>query len=440
MENETPLINLPPLHDPAKAKRQQILKVVIAIFILVVLAFCVFLVVDELQMRRLDAESVILQDDLNVKFGQPTKVSDFLVELKGSLVDDHKINTEALGEQEITFEYINYKNRKRKHHFTIKVVDTTKPKVYGGIAYTVPVNYEGDLTDLMLSGDDLDDHPQREVTGDYDLSIAGSYNLKYIVTDASGNYTEWPFILHVVVPSDDEEVDIPDEEPEKLDFKTVIKDYRTAKTRVGIDVSNWQSEIDWAKVKAAGAEFAFIRLGYQNDFDGEYVLDKRFTENIQGALAVGLPVGVYFYSYANSLDQARQQAEWVAEQINDYQVELGVAYDWENWSEFNHAGVSFYTLNQSAKTFIDTLENLGYQGLLYGSKSYLESFWNLPDYDKWLAQYYDRPTYTGSFRFWQMSDQGKIDGINTDVDIDIMYLDENWFYDYISTTHPACVL
>lgn len=426
MENETPLINLPPLHDPAKAKRQGILKLVISILILIVLAFCIFLVVDELQMRRLDKESVTLRDNLSVKFGQPTKVSDFITELQGSMVDDHEINTETLGEQEITFEYINSKNRKRKQHFTIEVIDATKPKVYGSIAYTVPINYEGDLTDLMLSGDDLDDHPQREVSGEYDLSIAGSYDLKYIVTDASGNRTEWPFILHVVAPTpDDDPDDFPNTEPEKLAFKTVIKDYKTAKTKIGIDVSNWQGEIDWAKVKAAGAEFAFIRLGYQTDFDGEYILDKRFTENIQGALAVDLPVGVYFYSCANSIAQAKQQAEWIAEQIQDYEVKLGVAYDWENWSDFNHAGVSFYTLNQSAKIFIDTLENLGYQGLLYGSKSYLESFWNLPDYDKWLAQYYDRPTYTDNFKFWQMSDQGQIDGIDTDVDIDIMYLDEN---------------
>lgn len=402
-------------------KHRKLLTIIICVVALLIVILGAWIIIDAAENRRLDAESVVLADDLKIVFGDEAKVSDFLAELKGSMVDDHAVATDALGAQEVTFEYINARNRKRQAKFTIEVVDITPPEVYGGTYYAVPQGYDGDLTALMISGDDLDDHPRREVLGDYDLSQPGVYELEYTVTDASGNQMVHPFTLEVVAPSDDE--DEPESTPasEKLAFRDVIKNYKTASTEIGIDVSSWQGEIDWPAVKKAGAEFAFIRLGYQKDYDGEYVVDQRFVENITGAHAAGLPVGVYFYSCANSLDQARQQAAWVLDQIKNYDVELGVAYDWENWSDFNDAGVSFYTLNKSAQTFLDLMHDAGYGGLLYGSKNYLDAFWGLPGYQIWLAQYYHRPTYTGEFKLWQMSDHGRIDGIKTDVDIDVLY-------------------
>ena len=118
---------------------------------------------DEQANRRLDAESVHLKSDLRIEFGSEAKVSDFLESLNGSLVNDHTVNTDTLGETEVTFEYINSKNRRRKISFTIDVADLVEPTIYGLNAYTVYCSYTGDLTDLMLSGDDLDDTPNREI-------------------------------------------------------------------------------------------------------------------------------------------------------------------------------------------------------------------------------------------------------------------------------------
>lgn len=407
----------------ATIKHRKLLTIIICVAVLLVVIFGAWIIIDAAENRRLDAESVVLEDDLKIVFGDEAKVSDFLAELKGSMVEDYAVSTDTLGAQEITFEYINARNRKRQAKFTIEVVDITPPEVYGGTYYTVLEGYEGDLTALMISGDDLDDHPRREVLGNYNLNQPGIYELEYTVTDASGNQMVHPFTLEVVAPSASEPVTSKsNSESEKLAFKDVINKYKTASTQIGIDVSSWQGEIDWSAVKKAGAEFAFIRLGYQTDYDGEYVVDQRFVENITGAHAAGLPVGVYFYSCANSLDQARQQAAWVLEQLKGYDVELGVAYDWENWSDFNDAGISFYTLNKSAQTFLDLMHDAGYNGFLYGSKNYLDAFWDLPGYQIWLAQYYHRPTYTGEFKLWQMSDYGRIDGIKTDVDVDVLYL------------------
>lgn len=369
--------------------------------------------------RRLDAESVALVADLTVGFDAEVRVSDFLEKLDGELVDDVLIETTELGMKEVGFEYINIRGRRRPYSFTIEVVDEVAPVIYGVNSYTVARGYAGDLTDLMLSGDDLDDQPVRKVVGEYDLNKVGRYELEYTITDASGNETRQNFVLNVVEPtgtSGSTSTARP-----KYDFAEATTDHKTKQAKIGIDVSSWQGEVDWQKVKQAGAEFAFIRLGYQTDYGGEYVLDKYFKQNIAGALVVGLPVGVYFYSYADSVDQARAQATWVREQLEEYEVELGVAFDWEDWKNFNQVGMSFRTINQVAKTFVDEVAAGGYQGLLYGSKNYLEKIWQPEGVGVWLAQYYDRVTYDGEYRFWQLSDTGRIDGVRGDVDIDVWY-------------------
>ncbi len=212
---------------------------------------------------------------------------------------------------------------------------------------------------------------------------------------------------------------------QKLPLKEVVQKHKTSTTKIGVDVSQWQGKIDWPAVKDAGIEFAFIRLGYQTKFNSEYTLDPFFHQNVQAAQAAGLPIGIYFYSYADTVEQAKDQAEWIAEQISDYNIELGVAFDWESWSEFNIANMSLYTINKVATTFLDTLESFGYNGVLYSSKVYLERIWQPNNYPVWLAQYYDRVTYDGDYWIWQMSNTGQVTGINGDVDLNIMYLDKN---------------
>lgn len=246
----------------------------------------------------------------------------------------------------------------------------------------------------------------------------GTYNLTYVVTDSSGNKTEKLFSLIV-----NEKTDITNPPPkeEKLDIANVIREYKTNKTKIGIDVSKWQGDINWEEVKNAGVEFVMIRMGYQTDYDGEYVIDPYFEKNIEGAKSVGLPVGAYFYSYSKSVYQAKEQAEWVRDNLKNYELDLPVAFDWESFSSFNTAGMSLYTINKSASVFMDTLEEAGYEGMLYSSKTYLEKIWYPTKHPVWLAQYINKATYEGKYSIWQMSSIGKVPGINGDVDIDIMY-------------------
>ncbi len=393
-----------------------ILIAIIGIFVGILIAH------DIAENRRLDATSVTFKDAeyLTIPFGMEAKVSDFIEHLSGSMVDDFAIPTDTLGSQDITFEYINIKNRRRKKTFTITVADVTPPRVFGQNAYTVARGYEGDLTNLMLSGDDLDDHPIREIVGKYDLNQVGKYSLEYRITDASGNSTSHPFTLNVIEPTPNTGNTSAPTTNTGTPIKEIIQQHKTASTKIGIDVSSWQGDIDWSKVKATGVEFAFIRVGY--GYNNENFLDAKFQANIEGATAAGLPVGVYFYSYADNTAEAEAQAEWVHAQIQNYPVELGVVFDWEDWSNFNQYDMSFRTLNQVAQTFLDTAACYGHQTTLYGSKYYLEQFWQ-PITPVWLAQYYDTATYGGEYWIWQLTDSGNVNGISGNVDVNVMYLD-----------------
>ncbi len=406
-------------HTKLDTIRQHKVAIIFTILGILLAAFSIWLIFDAIDTRRVDAEAVTLKDTLIIEFNQPVKASDFIANLNGEYITDPEIDTTQLGRAIVRFEYFNLKHKKRHLDFDIEVIDTTAPIIYGQNAYSVPVGYEGDLVNLMLSGDNIDDHPTRTIIGEYDVNRAGAYPLQYAITDSSGNQALHNFVLNVISPNSSPSTSAT--EITRLPIANIIRDYKTDQTRVGIDVSSWQGEINWQEVRDAGVEFAFIRLGYQVDFGSEYKLDPKFEDNIRGALHVGLPVGVYFYSCADSVGEAKRQAEWILRQVGNYKLELGIAFDWEEWSDFNRANMSFYTLEKTANTFLETVEAAGYNGLLYGSKNYLTRFWQNNTYAVWLAQYYHRPTYEKPFQFWQLSDSGVVPGINGPVDLDIWY-------------------
>ncbi len=398
---------------------------IIGISIIVIVATATGLLIwaykEEQENKRIDAEAVTLKEDLTIEFGKKAKVSDFIQNLNGTLIDDYQIDTEVLGNILVSFDYINIKNKKRTATFEINTVDLTAPKIFSGNSYTVQKGYTKNLTDVLLSGDDIDDNPTRKIIGEYDFNTVGSYNLTYVVTDSSGNEAKRDFVLNVTNPQKSSTVKTP-KEPNYLD--DILANYKTEKTKIGIDVSKWQGEIEWEKVKNAGVEFVIIRMGYQTDYDGDYVIDPYFIQNIEGAKAAGLPVGIYFYSYAKNIIQAKEQAEWVKENLKNYEIDLPIAFDWESWNSFNTTGMSFYTINKVADVFLDTLVDSGYKGMLYGSKNYLEKIWYPTSHETWLAHYTSKTNYEDEYTIWQMSDTGRVDGINTNVDIDIMYLEK----------------
>lgn len=205
-------------------------------------------------------------------------------------------------------------------------------------------------------------------------------------------------------------------------YEDIIKKYKNNKTKIGIDISHWQGNIDFLQLKKEGVEFAYIRVGRGDGIGNDYVIDSKFKQNIEGFNKVGIPIGVYFYSYANSKKDAKKEAEWVLKQIKNYQVDLEIVFDWENWNLYQDFNLSFYNLTEVSNTFVKVIEKAGYKGMLYSSKNYLETVWYPVKYPIWLAHYTDKTNYQGKYKLWQLCNNGKIKGIEENlVDINIMY-------------------
>ena len=361
-----------------------------------------------------------LVENLDADFADTLRVSSFIESINGKIVDDYYLDTDSLGKKKVDFQYINDDGIKLKYSYEINVVDKEAPLIWLGKSYNVTKGSEDNLLEKIMCGDNYDKNPVCVIEGDYDLNSVGSYKLVFKATDSNGNISEKKFTLNVNEPSDNKGRN---GVKTVTEFSDVIKNYKNDNTQIGIDVSKWQGDIDFSKLKNAGVEFVIIRVGSSNGINGENFVDSKFVQNIKNANSVGIPVGIYFYSYANSVDRAVSDAKWIIDQIKDYKVELPIAFDWENWGSFNKYELSFFGLTNMAKKFMDTVKNVGYDAMLYSSKTYLENIWMSVDYPVWLAHYTKNTNYTGDYSYWQLCSNGRVDGINGDVDIDIRYID-----------------
>lgn len=345
-------------------------------------------------------------------------LSDLITSMNGHLIKDKKINTDKLGSYEVVFDYINDDDIKVNYSFSINVVDKTPPMISKPNVYNVNVNYDGNIEKDLFCGDNYDDNPKCYIEGEYDISKIGKYNVTFVGVDSSNNESRHNFVLNVRKKPKSSTSN----NNSFVNFSDLVEKYKTDKTKMGIDISHWQGNIDFQKVKEAGVEFVYIRVGRGNGIGGEYVIDKKFEENIEGFNKVGIPVGVYFYSFANSVQDATAEAKWVLQHIKNYDVDLEIVFDWENWSSFQEFDLSFKKLTNLASSFGKVVKNKGYQAMLYSSKNYLENVWYPVDFPVWLAHYTDNTDYSGEYKVWQLCNNGRVDGIVDNlVDIDIMY-------------------
>ena len=199
-------------------------------------------------------------------------------------------------------------------------------------------------------------------------------------------------------------------------------------TRRGLDVSVYQEDIDWAQVRDAGFDFVFIRIGYRGYSVGEIFADDRARENLAGAKAAGLDVGVYFYAQSITPEEAREEAQWCLDFLAGESLQLPVVYDWEWVDRSARTGqMDKATLTECAKTFCHTIESGGYAPMLYFNSHVsrdLLDLEQLAQYPFWLAQYRDQMDYPYQVDVWQYTEEGNVPGIEGDVDIDLMFIYE----------------
>ena len=196
--------------------------------------------------------------------------------------------------------------------------------------------------------------------------------------------------------------------------------------KLGIDVSRWNQTIDWEKVKEDGIEFAIIRCGYRGATSGSLVLDPLYEENIKGAIAAGIPVGVYFFTQAVSEMEAIEEASMVIRLIEDYDVDYPVFLDRESAGGKGRAdSLEADERTKYHKAFLETVASAGYETGVYASRNWLNNrldMTRLSQYKVWLAEYADAPTYDKYYDMWQYTSKGSVNGIETRVDLDMCYI------------------
>lgn len=188
----------------------------------------------------------------------------------------------------------------------------------------------------------------------------------------------------------------------------------------GIDVSEWQGNVNWSHVKTDGVKFAIIRAGYGRELSQK---DKQFENNYAGCKSNGIPVGAYWYSYAVTPEEAKREAAVCLQVLRGKTFEFPIYFDMEEHKQFAFGKAR---CTEIAKAFLETVEGAGYWVGLYSFQSALESMFEkslLNRYAVWVAQYATKCTYSGQYGMWQKRSDGSIYGVGGNVDVNECYLD-----------------
>lgn len=203
----------------------------------------------------------------------------------------------------------------------------------------------------------------------------------------------------------------------------------SVKTYTGIDVSVFQGDIDWDAVKNDGIDFVMLRVGYRGyGQKGIMGKDDKFDSNYEGAKKAGLKVGAYFFSQATNESEAREEAAFVLDAVRDCPLDYPIAYDWEfvDNGEARTNGMTSEDITVCAKAFCEAIKSAGKVPVIYFNCETGYFNYDLPqvkDYDFWLAEYYDTPSFYYNYKMWQYSKTGSVDGISGDVDMNISIVD-----------------
>ena len=368
---------------------------------------------------KLQAKEEVISIDQGEKYDEEDMKKNIVVD-EGALSFTSDLDTTFPGDYLVKVSATDDAENTSEISYTVNVKDNEPPIVFvTGDGVEIVRGNKFDLNDVISYGDNADPDPLLEVEGTVNVNKIGKYPLHLKLSDASGNVTEWDLTARVVNKrsSDDYE----GEEP--YEFADFVNDQAGINRIFGIDVSEWQGDINFEELKNAGCEFIMLRIGFSRN--GELIIDKSFKDNLAGAKSVGMPVGVYYYSHDSNEEEVKKVFRQIVSELGDTQLELPVVFDWENFAEFQYYGISFKDLDHLYEVFKKEAEAKGFSAMLYGSKYYLENIWEHTDSRKiWMAHYTDKSSYQGPYMMWQTCAWGRIGGVEENVDFDIMFKDQ----------------
>lgn len=216
----------------------------------------------------------------------------------------------------------------------------------------------------------------------------------------------------------------------RFDFQFTRHNYlklQNVPSSVGVDVSQYQGDIDWNAVRASGVEFAMIRLGLRGyGQEGRMREDTYARQNLAGATAAGLKIGAYFFSQALSIQEVDEEIQFILDILSDTGAELSmpIVLDWEIPAADNPRtkNMDGRTLTDIQLHFCGQMKKMGYQPMVYFNWHQSENLYylaDLEDYPFWLALYQEQMTYPWRVEMWQWTHTGRVPGISGDVDINV---------------------
>ncbi len=274
----------------------------------------------------------------------------------------------------------------------------------------------------VTAGEEKGEENTEAKSGKKDLDGDGEAHTTYRFVDVLGEQYEAELLPELPKCAYDY-----DRLTEENGFKYYLDEKGGKCSKVGIDVSEYQPEIDWEKVKESGVDFVMVRLGYRGYGEaGRLVEDPYFRPHIEGALAAGLETGVYFFSQAVSEKETLEEAAFVLERIREYPVTCPVVFDTEeikfDVARTDHLSGEQFTEN--CIVFCDKIKEAGYDTMIYANMKWLAftlDMTRLTDYDIWYADYEPAPQNPYDIAMWQYTETGQVAGIDGNVDINLLF-------------------
>lgn len=201
-------------------------------------------------------------------------------------------------------------------------------------------------------------------------------------------------------------------------------------SHLGIDLSYHQENVNWDELKESGIEFVMLRCGYRGYSEGGLVRDEKFDEYAKACNERDIPLGVYFFTQAVSVEEAEREADFTLELIKDYKISYPVAIDTEYVSD-TQARTNVEEIDEDLRSrmciaFCERIKEAGYYPMIYASENWIRrelDYEALQEYDFWAPQYLDENDFMYDFTIWQYTERGFIKGVDEQVDLDISMVD-----------------
>lgn len=325
----------------------------------------------------------------------------------------------------LLFSYINQKNKTMQAILEIENMENSLYKEEN--LYT---KAEVDNFVEKAKQEILDKLKSMVENGEGMLSVLQYFYPNYVIASSDGGYHFFPISDKLEKNNFDlEKFSYPVYNEETKEWEGTA-DYMAGtekQAKKGIDVSTFQGEIDWKKVKNAGIEFAIIRLGFRGYESGKIVLDNQYENNMIGSLNAGLDTGVYFFTEALNEQEAIEEAEFVIENLKEYKINIPVVIDVEESANKEKTRTRDLTAEQRTKNviaFCERIKEAGYDVMIYGNlKSFMimMNIEELESYDKWFAYYRYPFHFPYKIKMWQYTAYERLDGIDGKADVNLMF-------------------